>query len=59
MIVADYCTIKAKTWLVLADRFTGWVSVFYFPKEATAKQLIIIVREIFTTGKHAGDPHTL
>ena len=23
MTVADYCTIKAKTWLVLADRFIG------------------------------------
>ena len=34
---------------VLANRFTGWVSVFFFPKEATAKQLITIVREMFTT----------
>ena len=49
MIVADYCTIKAKTWLVLADRFNRWVSVFYFPREATAKQLIKILRKIFST----------
>ena len=49
MIVADYCTFKAKTWLVLADRFNRWVSVFYFPREATAKQLITILREMFST----------
>ena len=49
ILVADYYTIKAKTWLVLADRLTGWVSVFYFAKEATDKQLVTIVREMFTT----------
>ena len=49
MIVADYCTIKAKTWLVVADRFTGWVSVFYFPREALAKELVAILREMFCT----------
>ena len=31
--------IKAKMWLIFADQFTGWVSVFYFEKEATAKGL--------------------
>jgi hypothetical protein len=40
MIVADYCTIKSRTWLVVADRFTGWVSV---------KELITILREMFST----------
>ena len=49
MIVADYCTIKAKTWLVLADRFTGWVTIFFFPREAKAKQLITILWEMFST----------
>ena len=39
----------AKTWLVLSNRFTGWVSVLYLPKEASAKQLITIVRVICTT----------
>ena len=37
------------TWLVLADRFTGLVFEIYFPREATAKQLITIVREMFST----------
>ena len=48
-IVADYCSIKAKTWLICADHFTGWVSVFYFAKEATVKELVKILREMFTT----------
>ena len=39
MIVADCCTIKSRTWLVVADRFTGWVSV---------KELITILREMFS-----------
>ena len=48
-VVADYCFIKAKTWLIFADRFTGWVSVYYFEKEATAKGLVKILRELSTT----------
>ena len=24
-VVADYCSIKAKTWLIFVKRFTGWV----------------------------------
>ena len=37
---------KAKTWLIFADRFTGWV---YLEKEATTKGLVMILRELFTT----------
>ena len=49
MLVADYCTIKGKSWLIMADRFTGWVSVYYFCKEATAQDLIEILKIYFTT----------
>jgi len=49
MLVADYCDINGKTWLVTADRFTGWVSVYYFPSEASSKELIKVFRDIFTT----------
>ena len=49
MLVADYCDIKGKTWLVTADRFSGWVSVYYFPKEASSKGLIKVFGDIFTT----------
>ena len=49
MLVADYCNIKGKSWLVVADRFTGWVSVFYYPREATATDLVRKMKEIFST----------
>ena len=45
----DCCTINAKIWLLLADRLTRWVSVFYFPRDAKVKQLITILREMFYT----------
>ena len=48
-VVAHYCFIKAKTWLIFADCFTGWVSVYHFEKEATAKGLVKILRELSTT----------
>ena len=35
--MADNYTIKAKTWLVLADRFTGRVSVLFFTKDPNRK----------------------
>ena len=41
--------MKAKTWLIFADHFTGWVSVWYFEKGATAKGLVKILRDQFTT----------
>ena len=46
---ADYCSIKAKKWLIFADRFAGWVSVWYLEKEATVKGLVKILRDQFTT----------
>ena len=49
MLVADYCDIKGKTWLVTADRFSGWVSVYYFPTEASSKGLMRVFGDIFTT----------
>ena len=49
MISTDYCEIKGKTWLIIVDRFTGWLSVFYFPSDASAKKLVEILRNYFTT----------
>ena len=49
MLMADYFDIKGKTWLVTADRFSGWVSVHYFPKEASSKDLMKVFRDVFTT----------
>ena len=45
MLVGNYFEAKGKTWLVLADRFTGWLSLFYFPKEASATDLIKIMKD--------------
>jgi hypothetical protein len=49
MIVMDYCSIKGKSWLICADRFTGWVSTYYFPKEAVATDLVRLLKEYFAT----------
>ena len=49
MLVGDYFEAKGKTWLVLADRFTGWLSVFYFVSDASARKLVEIFREYFST----------
>ena len=49
MVVADYFTVKSKTWLVVADRFSGWLSLFYHPKEASATDLIKNLKDYFTT----------
>ena len=49
MVSTDYCSIKGKTWLVIVDRFTGWLSVFYFVSDASARKLVEIFREYFST----------
>ena len=49
MIVGDYFDIKGKTWLVIADRFSGWLSLFHSPKEASATELIRNLKNYFTT----------
>lgn len=49
MVVGDYFNVKGKTWLVLADRFSGWLSVFYHPKEASTTSLISNLKSYFTT----------
>ena len=47
MIVADFCDLKGKSWLVIADRFTGWISIYYFEKEATTEKVIDILKTSF------------
>ena len=34
---------------MVADRFSGWVSVFYYPREATATDLVRKMKEVFST----------
>ena len=45
----DYCSIKVKSCLICADRFTGCVSIYYFPREAVASGLVSLVKEYFAT----------
>ena len=47
-ICADYFSIDQYGYLVIADRYSGWISVYYFrPGEATSTTLIEIFRHIF------------
>ena len=49
MVAADYFSVKGKNWLVIVDRFTGWVSLYYFHSDATSTKLVNILREMFMT----------
>ena len=49
MWAADYCNVKGKSWLVVVDRFTGWISLFYFPDDASASKLVKILSVMVTT----------
>ena len=49
MICADYFDIKGKSWLVIVDRFSGWLSLHYYPREATASDLIKSLKDYFCT----------
>ena len=47
MIVAHYFDVKGKSWLVIADRFFGWLSLDYYPCEASSSDLIKSLKEYF------------
>ena len=47
MIVADYFEVKGKSWLVIADRFSSWLSLHYYPREASSSDLIKSLKEYF------------
>ena len=49
MIAIDYFENKGKSWLVIADRFSGWLSLNYFPKEASSSDLIVWLKNYFCT----------
>ena len=48
MIVADYFDVKGRSWLVIADRFTGWLSLFYYAKEASSTELVKTFKDYFS-----------
>ena len=49
MIAMDYFEVKGKSWLAIADRFSGWLSLFYFPREASSQELINTLKYYFCT----------
>ena len=49
MIAMDYLENKGKSWLVIADRFSGWLSLHHFPKEASSSDLITSLKNYFCT----------
>ena len=48
MVVGDFFNVKGKSWLVLADRFSGWLSVHYYPREASTTELIRSMKDYFS-----------
>ena len=49
MIAMDYFDVKGKSWLAIADRFSGWLSLFYFPREASSQELVNTLKNYFCT----------
>ena len=49
MGVADYFTVRSKTWLVVTHIFSGWLSLLYHSKEALTIELIKDMKNYFTT----------
>ena len=47
MIAMDYYQIKGKSWLVIADRFSGWLCLYYFLREATSCDLVNTLKYYF------------
>ena len=48
IICADYFALDGHHYLAVADRFSGWLLIYHFPKEANAAQLIKVCRRIFS-----------
>ena len=50
MVVADYCHLNGLNFLIMACRYSGWLSAWYVGKgEFDADRLIEILREYFST----------
>ena len=46
-ICMDYFELASHSYLVIADRFSGWITIYHFPTRATSSQLISICRASF------------
>ena len=49
LIAADYCSFEGHTYLVIVDRFSGWLSIYDCGINASAKQLIENLKVHFST----------
>merc|ERR1719320_402506 len=50
LVVADYCHMNGVNYLVIADRYSGWLSVMYVGKgEFDSDKLIDVLRDYFLT----------
>merc|ERR1719431_1699126 len=50
MVVADYCHLNGMNFLVMADRYSGWLSAWYVGKgDFDTDRLLEILREYFST----------
>ena len=43
-ICMDYFELGGPSYLCIADRFSGWITIYHFPQSATSRQLISICR---------------
>ena len=50
MVAADYCHMNGVNYLVIGDRYSGWLSVLYVGRgDFDAEQLIEVLRDYFVT----------
>ena len=48
-VCMDFCEYEEHTYLAVVDRFSGWLMIYHFTKEATGERLVAICREIFSS----------
>ena len=59
IVVANNFAVKSMTWLVVTDRFSGWLSLLYYSKEASALELIKNLTDYFATFGIVGCQYTI
>jgi hypothetical protein len=47
-VCLDYFQVGHNTYLTCVDRFSGWITIFHYPRKATSAELISACRSIFT-----------
>ena len=47
-VCADYCAVGNRNFLIIVDRFSGWIHIYSITKRATAENLIKHCRKLFS-----------